>query len=465
MNRESLVRKTAFLAWGVLLSCLCVSAQEGLWGAEASRGGAIAEVSGLASRQYSAQGLEPLDIQPGSASAKPSADAEVGVVYSEDFESVYGMNPYPLPDGWASLSTPGHEEDKWLAGTLGSGGNPVFGNSGMRYAYILTHTETPHDAWAFTPAMGLEKGETYSISFWVRLHGEVGAHYESLEVMMGTDTVAEAMNTLLYEVDDTICSWWQNVTVRYKAEESGAHYIGFHSLSPASELLYATFIDDIEVTHLSNQPQFEGLVNLDMGEVFSNVDLPVSLAYTIANRGIADLEVSLASASDGITVEGLPLTIPSDSSRDIRVSLALESNGAYDGHFVLSTNDTAHESVEVSVTLTALPCRQAAGLGVAIPSGRTLGGSGLTALRPISCRWGPRPWWNSNTRLWTGVTRLWQTAWLSSKSWYLTIMGFPTIRYMLQGRMRITGTWLRPIMPLCTWICLLMPWNHAKSRC
>lgn len=345
------------MAWGVLLSCLCVSAQEGLWGAEASRGGAIAEVSGLASRQYSAQGLEPLDIQPSSASAKPSADAEAGVVYSEDFESVYGMNPYPLPDGWASLSTPGHEEDKWLAGTLGSGGNPVFGNSGMRYAYILTNTETPHDAWAFTPAMVLEKGETYSVSFWVRLHGEAAAHYESLEVMMGTDTVEEAMNTLLYEVDNAICSWWQNVTVRYKAEESGAHYIGFHSLSPASESLYATFIDDIEVTHLSNQPQFEGLANLDMGEVSTNVDLPVSLAYTIANRGIADLEVSLASASEGITVEGLPLTIPSDSSRDIKVSLALESNGAYDGHFVLSTNDTAHESVEVSVTATGVEAR------------------------------------------------------------------------------------------------------------
>ena len=354
MKNNSFMKNVLLLV--TLFACFFGKAQTGLWGAEVSRDRKHAEVSGLISKQYAAKELAGENLVP-EAKMTPFAEAKGDVIYQEDFESVYGMSPYPLPAGWASLATPSHEEDKWLAGTLGSEGSPVFGNSGMRYAYILTSTETAHDAWAFTPALDLVADETYSISFWVRLHGAYNEHYEALEVMIGMDTAADAMETVLYEVDDAIYSWWQNVTVRYKAKESGEHYIGFHSLTPASELLYATFIDDIQVEHLPKLPQFEGAAALSMGEVFTNVELPVSTQYAITNRGIADLEVDLVSASDEISVEGLPLVIPSDSTRNITLSLALAQNGAYTGNFVLSTNDTANGNVEVTVTATGVEAR------------------------------------------------------------------------------------------------------------
>ncbi|MDR2928913.1 MAG: carboxypeptidase regulatory-like domain-containing protein [Cytophagaceae bacterium] len=281
------------------------------------------------------------------------------VIYYENFEVTESPGPdFPLPEGWTTVATPNYPADIWHAGTLGDASGPIYGMSGMRYGYIVTNTEAAHDAWTFTPEIDFIAGKTYDISFYVRLHGNyTPAHYEALEVKIGTEATAEGMTTQIYEQSAAIYSWWQQVTYRYTATETGEHYIGFHSTSPSNASIYASFIEDVKVEEVAEVPSFDGATFMSFGNVQCNLGRTYTSTYYISNKGIMDLTVNLTSKSDELTITDLPLTLPPQGQAALTVELNLTQEGAFNGSFVLETNDPNNESVTVDVTATGTPVR------------------------------------------------------------------------------------------------------------
>ncbi|MDR2927285.1 MAG: choice-of-anchor J domain-containing protein [Cytophagaceae bacterium] len=294
--------------------------------------------------QVKTEGISLMKTYPVASALTPSK----AVIYSEDFAGVDPTAP-ALPAGWTTIATPGDDTDVWSAGTLYSGGGAFPGHSGTTYAYALYKETHAHDMWAFTPAISLEAGQVYTISFWVVLQGYGGA-MEALDVNIGTAATVDAMTTQIYDedaVDDV--TTWRKVSYSFTPTTTGDYYIGFHSYSPAD--VNATFLDDIVVETPTVGPGFEGPSTLAMG---THVDInPTKTAtYTINSVGSEALTVSLTSNSPELELTNVPASIAPGTSADITVTLNRNNAGDYTGNFVLATNDPANETVTVEVTAT-----------------------------------------------------------------------------------------------------------------
>ncbi len=265
----------------------------------------------------------------------------------ENFESVPD-GTQALPEGWTAQSTPGLPEDTWSAGTLGRDGTPMNGVSGYNYAYILGNRESDdaHDAWLFSPGLQLEAGKEYNIEFFAMMPPVTGSdNMEKLQVCMGTQANAASMTYELETIENDN-DYWRYYGYTFSPEQSGTYHIGFHSLSPAAS--NSTVIDDVKISY-GEQPIFSASAEVDLGttDTLSGV---LKGEYRISNGGAAPLEVTLKSAPEGVSIEGLPLTLePYDEAR-ISVSVTTTEAGPYNGIMELVTNDLTLPVVKVSLS-------------------------------------------------------------------------------------------------------------------
>ncbi|MDE5656636.1 MAG: choice-of-anchor J domain-containing protein, partial [Muribaculaceae bacterium] len=283
------------------------------------------------------------------APAKSSMPARVvkidGFLY-ENFESVPDGESY-LPEGWTAIATPGQSDDTWSAGTLGRDGTPLNGVSGYKYAYILGNRNgSSHDAWLFSPGLEMEAGTEYTIEFFTLMPPVSGDNImEKLEVSVCSGNSAANVVELL-EVIENDNDYWRYYGYKFTPEKSGTYNIGFHSISPANS--NSTVIDDLKISS-GPIPTFSGDTELDLGTTDTRLK-QLKGVYRIDNRGNLPLEVSLLSASEGVTVEGLPITVAAADYERITITATTEEAGNYEGSLTLKTNDPTMPTVTISLT-------------------------------------------------------------------------------------------------------------------
>ncbi len=115
------------------------------------------------------------------------------------------------------------------------------------YAYCDYSAENPKDDWLFTPALHLEAGVQYTLSFKASSLMR-NAFSEILEVKMGNAPTPAAMNVTLLESEkiDNDAPWsWYYYTIGLTVETAGDYNIGFHAMSAADQFKLA--LDDVRV--------------------------------------------------------------------------------------------------------------------------------------------------------------------------------------------------------------------------
>ncbi len=261
----------------------------------------------------------------------------------EDFESAIGKDPFPMPEGWATIATPGDEDDVWRSGTLSVNGEILRGVSGYKYAYIFPASGKSHDAWTFSPAVNLEGGKEYNIELYVMMPAN-GNVKDILEVKAGMGATAEVMTINVGNISGDYQQWSQ-VRGKFTPEKSGLYNIGLHSVSPVDG--GGTVVDNLKVWS-GNYPAFTAYQGIDFGEV--NILQPVQTTMLeIYNPGNADLIVDLKECSPGLTVTGFPATIEPDELLEFPLTLNVTDPGEYVGEIVLTTNDPTNREPHIMV--------------------------------------------------------------------------------------------------------------------
>ena len=272
---------------------------------------------------------------PQNAVKKKKADrivSEAGFLY-EDFESASGKDPFPMPEGWVSVPTPGIDNDEWRCGTLSVDGEILRGVSGYKYAYIFPNADSSHDAWTFSPSVRLEAGKEYNVELYVRMPAVQGVK-EILEVKAGMGANAGDMTVNIGNISGDYREWTL-VSGAFTPEESGLYNIGLHSASPAGG--GGTVVDNLKVWS-GDYPSFTSHQGIDFG-VINTLQPAQSTTLEIYNPGTADLTVDLKECSEGISVSGFPATVAPDELKEFPLTLNVSTPGNYVGEVVLTTND------------------------------------------------------------------------------------------------------------------------------
>jgi hypothetical protein len=118
--------------------------------------------------------------------------------------------------------------------------NPRSASNCMRYSYDVA---LPGNDWFFTPAIRLQGGVSYKISYYNR----AGASNfpEKLEVKYGIANNAAAMLNLLTSNTNITSTTYQLVSNSFTPAATGDYYFGFHAFSDADQL--SLHIDDIRI--------------------------------------------------------------------------------------------------------------------------------------------------------------------------------------------------------------------------
>lgn len=161
-------------------------------------------------------------------------------------------------------------------------------------------------------------------------------------------TAPNAEWQLLKVYDEAAADWSECILNLVNA--SSQYQVAFEA-----ELKFANGIslDDIRVEQAAPAPVISGANPMKLGSVYNNLPWPHKATYTVKNSGSLPLTVSsVASASDGMEVSGLPAVINSLETADLHLTLDANSlpEGPYSGSFSLASDDPLTPEYTVNVT-------------------------------------------------------------------------------------------------------------------
>lgn len=258
----------------------------------------------------------------------------------EDFDG----ETFP-PAGWTQQQFAG--EQSWTKGT-----NPVMmRGSGAAYAMINQASTIA----LVSPAVDIPSGVQARLTFQTKfMFPDPTAKYE-VWVSNTTPDDAGAFTVLksLQGDDEISGSEWKEISVILPDECSGGSvYVAFVTSCTAAGF-YAWAVDEVELAEVTDNPVFRGDETLDIGAVYNNLPFPTVKGYAVANRGGSALQItSVSSATDGLSISNLPLSIAPGSTDTLDVTLDATSlpTGAYAGDFTLATNDPDRPQVTINMT-------------------------------------------------------------------------------------------------------------------
>lgn len=163
---------------------------------------------------------------------KVGQEGQSAQVYSENFT---GITPPNLPSGWTTVV---------ISGNAWQTTSSYYCNASPSLAYRY-HSTQAADSWAFTPAIYLESGRTYTLSFNQRVASSL--YPEKFEVKCGTSATPNGQTITIFPVQtytNTTCTLRSST---FTVPSSGNYYIGFHCTSDAD--MYYLVIDDINLTY------------------------------------------------------------------------------------------------------------------------------------------------------------------------------------------------------------------------
>ncbi len=152
--------------------------------------------------------------------------------YFADFSTIAEQYSYTIIDANEDGSTWNfvtNSDDDWFA----------------RYMYS---PDNDADDWLMSPAIKLEAGKAYRMSFDTRNRGED----ERIEVKMGTDKTPEAMTTEVIAPTDV--QWYENQKLKsevFQVEATGYYHFGIHAISDVNH--YFVYADNIRVEVVDNR--------------------------------------------------------------------------------------------------------------------------------------------------------------------------------------------------------------------
>lgn len=187
--------------------------------------------------------------------------------YTADFQSE--INAYTILNSNGDANT-------WI----------VLGNGYMGIAY---NENMDMDDWLVTPAMKLESGKGYVVSFVTGTENPMFP--ETIEVKYGKAPTADAMTGTLVpstSIVEPITNGGTTFTQIFYPEETGTYYLGFHGISPADR--YYLYLGDFQI---------------ETGVSIGAPDLVTSLTATPASGGILECKVAFDAPVN--TLGGEPL--------------------------------------------------------------------------------------------------------------------------------------------------------------
>ena len=230
-----------------------------------------------------------------------------GLPLIEDFDG----ETFP-PTGWTQQQFAG--EQSWTRGT-----NPVMIlGSGAAYAMINQASTTA----LVSPAVDIPSGVQARLTFQTKfMFPDPTAKYE-VWVSNTTPDDAGAFTVLksLRGDDEISGSEWKEISVILPDECSGGSvYVAFVTSCTAAGF-YAWAVDEVELAEVTDDPVFRGDETLDVGAVYNNLPFPTVKGYAVANKGGSALQItSVSSATDGLSVSNLPLSIAPGSTDTLDV--------------------------------------------------------------------------------------------------------------------------------------------------
>ncbi len=266
-------------------------------------------------------------------------------IFIEDFENVANTDPYDLPEGWTTLSTPDHKESRWLGASLGVPGSdqPLPGTSGTKYA-VLMGQDYSIDSWMFTPKLHMEAGKIYDIYFSVYKPQAASNTVTTFSVSVGDAPAPESMEMELMTEGRSMNNW--NIYNRsFKPEQTGDYYIGFHA--EAGSRSYLTAVDDVMVTEAC--PRVYAPADLIFPEKTSLEDEAVAV-LSMYNLGSGVMTLEAGECSPELEFVDLPASVNGRKPFDVTVRFTSKQPGDYEGFVTLLTNDPLNPEVKI-------PCR------------------------------------------------------------------------------------------------------------
>jgi len=152
-----------------------------------------------------------------AASQRINAGPAYQVPYSENFADKEHVYLYTIEDSNA-------DDISW----------EYYSAINENYMNCNYSTEKAKDDWLFTPAVHLEKGMQYTLSF--SASARKISFPELLEVKLGKQPVSTAMETTILEkekVNNAVSYTWFEYSIPLTVEESADYYIGYHAISDA----------------------------------------------------------------------------------------------------------------------------------------------------------------------------------------------------------------------------------------
>lgn len=123
-------------------------------------------------------------------------------------------------------------------------------NEKDKYAfYKYAEDKTAADNWLISPAIRLEGGKAYKLSYSWRVNNK--SYPESFAVHCGTSATPEGMGTALAEHRNMVNTAFQTASTVVKPESSGSYFVGIHAVSEPWK--YMLYIDDIKVEEIDNR--------------------------------------------------------------------------------------------------------------------------------------------------------------------------------------------------------------------
>lgn len=113
----------------------------------------------------------------------------------------------------------------------------------LLYLYNSDGT-TAADDWFFTGCIDLVAGNTYDLSFYHRVGGEI--YPEDLEMFIGTDQTIAAMTNSVIDLDGLTNTVWTKATGTFTPTTTETYYLGFHCTSAAN--MWYVAVDDINIS-------------------------------------------------------------------------------------------------------------------------------------------------------------------------------------------------------------------------
>ncbi len=210
-------------------------------------------------------------------SAKALVSGALTVPFTETFDTSDAF------DIWTIANVNGGATWKW--------------HSSSQYScasYQYDPDKLPGDDWLFSPAVELNAGVTYKVTYDWRVYSKT--YDENFRVMLGSAPDPEAMSVMLGDHPGVKNTSWENGQVTFSVESDGLYHLGIQCYSEPYK--WQLFVDNIGLTALDSRVP-AAIADLK-AEAAPRGELRATLLFTLPDK---DVEGTTLSGVSSVTVK------------------------------------------------------------------------------------------------------------------------------------------------------------------